>query len=324
MSQSLNRYSYVMNNPLSLIDPSGYSWLSKAFRSIGKFFSTYWKPIVAIIAAVVTYGAVTGYYAAAAGSATGAAAGSATYAAAASAAATSVGTMATAGAAAGFVAGAITGGVKGAIVGAISGALFGAIGGYYKSTWNVGRVLAEGAIGGVSSELGGGSFRDGFLLSAGISGLRWGARTMRQEMSENWSKNEYARDSAQSDGWYGDMDKHGGGRPPESLRGQNLTIDKAKSAGWGCSAFGCQQAGQGRLFGVAYSGGGWADHLVEAYAGPHDWLSSFRYTSDGFLKTWNLTQRALFGAYSAVALIPATGFVGADVVPGIVYSDRRR
>jgi RHS repeat-associated protein len=34
MSQSLNRYSYVMNNPLSLVDPSGFSWLSKLFRKV--------------------------------------------------------------------------------------------------------------------------------------------------------------------------------------------------------------------------------------------------------------------------------------------------
>jgi len=37
LSQSLYRYSYVMNNPLSLIDPSGYSWLSKALKSVGNF-----------------------------------------------------------------------------------------------------------------------------------------------------------------------------------------------------------------------------------------------------------------------------------------------
>lgn len=28
--QSLNRYAYVRNNPLNLVDPSGYSWLSRA------------------------------------------------------------------------------------------------------------------------------------------------------------------------------------------------------------------------------------------------------------------------------------------------------
>ena len=36
LTQSLNRYAYCINNPLSLIDPSGYSWLSDN-----------WKPITA-------------------------------------------------------------------------------------------------------------------------------------------------------------------------------------------------------------------------------------------------------------------------------------
>lgn len=31
-----------MNNPLSMVDPSGYSWLSKAFRSVGGFFKKQW------------------------------------------------------------------------------------------------------------------------------------------------------------------------------------------------------------------------------------------------------------------------------------------
>jgi RHS repeat-associated protein len=31
-SQSYNRYSYVMNNPLALTDPSGYNWITSALR----------------------------------------------------------------------------------------------------------------------------------------------------------------------------------------------------------------------------------------------------------------------------------------------------
>ncbi len=48
--QNLNRYCYVLNNPLSLTDPSG-------FFAIGKFFKKYWKPIVAMAVGVITGGA---------------------------------------------------------------------------------------------------------------------------------------------------------------------------------------------------------------------------------------------------------------------------
>tara|TARA_R110001599_G_scaffold249359_1_gene449214 strand:- start:461 stop:7405 length:6945 start_codon:yes stop_codon:yes gene_type:complete len=37
--QSLNRYSYVRNNPLSLTDPSGFSWWSKQWKKWGKDFT---------------------------------------------------------------------------------------------------------------------------------------------------------------------------------------------------------------------------------------------------------------------------------------------
>jgi RHS repeat-associated protein len=40
-SQSLNRYSYVANNPLSYVDPSGYSWLSKAWRKLKRAYDSF-------------------------------------------------------------------------------------------------------------------------------------------------------------------------------------------------------------------------------------------------------------------------------------------
>lgn len=52
-TQSLNRYAYCLNNPLSLIDPSGYSWFSKNWKSL-------LASAVGIAVSVVTAGTGTG------------------------------------------------------------------------------------------------------------------------------------------------------------------------------------------------------------------------------------------------------------------------
>lgn len=48
-TQSLNRYAYCINNPLSLIDPSGYSWFSKNWKSLV-------ASVVGVAVSVVTAG----------------------------------------------------------------------------------------------------------------------------------------------------------------------------------------------------------------------------------------------------------------------------
>jgi hypothetical protein len=45
--QSLNRYSYVGNNPVNLTDPSGHSWLSK-------FFHRAMEPVLRVVVPIVT------------------------------------------------------------------------------------------------------------------------------------------------------------------------------------------------------------------------------------------------------------------------------
>jgi RHS repeat-associated protein len=61
LSQALNPFSYVMNNPLTLIDPSGYSWLSRAFskllKAFGHFMERYFLKIVGVVVSAYTYGA---------------------------------------------------------------------------------------------------------------------------------------------------------------------------------------------------------------------------------------------------------------------------
>ena len=59
-AQGLNRYSYTDNNPLSRVDPSGYGWFSKAWKSVKnavkKVFSNPVVQAVITIAAAVVCG----------------------------------------------------------------------------------------------------------------------------------------------------------------------------------------------------------------------------------------------------------------------------
>ena len=54
-SQSLNRYSYVLNNPLSLTDPSGYffSWLKKLFKKLLRIIKKIIKKVIKVIKKVI-------------------------------------------------------------------------------------------------------------------------------------------------------------------------------------------------------------------------------------------------------------------------------
>jgi hypothetical protein len=149
-SQNYNRYSYVLNNPMSYTDPSGYF-----FKALGKFLKKNWRTIVAITASYVTFGLATGAWTFAAASNLGAAA------------------LIGGGAAAGFVSGAIsTGSLRGALQGAFSGALFGAIGG--AGLGKFGAFAASGVAGGIMSDLQGGKFGHGFI-SAGVGAVAGGA-----------------------------------------------------------------------------------------------------------------------------------------------------
>lgn len=145
-SQNYNRYSYVLNNPMSYTDPSGYF-----FKALGKFVKKYWKTIAAIAASYVTFGLATG---------------ARKFAEIGN---LSAGSLIGGGAAAGFVSGAITtGSLRGALQGAFSGALFGAGLGGWES------FAVSGLAGGVMSDLQGGKFGHGFI-SAGFGAVAGGA-----------------------------------------------------------------------------------------------------------------------------------------------------
>ncbi len=176
-SQSLNRYAYVLNNPLSLVDPSGYFSLNpfknlkKLFkklreyhRKVKKWVKKYIKVIVVVVITVVI-----AIYAPALLKAWGQAA----WALTATGGLTIMGAAAV-GAITGAISGLImTGSIKGALQGAAFGALTGGVAKYLTAGTNLAgaalkatQIAVHGAIGGLRSVVNGGKFLAGFVTGA--------------------------------------------------------------------------------------------------------------------------------------------------------------
>lgn len=188
-SQAYNRYSYVVNNPLKFKDPSG-RFLGAIFRAIGRIVSNVFNAIstplglLAVAATIVTGGIV-----AAAAPALLAGMGIA-----ATTTTSAVLTGALAGAASGFVGGTIiTGSLDKGLQSAFLGVIGGAVGGFASNiasnvlqTGNkisisnpnlllageTFRVGTQAALNGISNDLAGKDFGDGFLdgIILGLAG----------------------------------------------------------------------------------------------------------------------------------------------------------
>jgi hypothetical protein len=172
-TQSYNRYSYVMNNPLKYTDPSGYWWnpfkaaakaVAKAWRSTWRSVKKYGRVIIAAVIAYYTGGLVassawancTVVGSSWVGTAVAGAAGGAAFGASSTL----------------LYGGSVSDAINAAATGAVSGAITGGIAGQYGNTWNAQRIGASAFGGGISAELQGGKFKDGFKAGFISSSLR--------------------------------------------------------------------------------------------------------------------------------------------------------
>jgi hypothetical protein len=288
-SQSLNRYSYVLNNPLSYTDPSGYF-------SIGRFIKKWGPLIVAAVASYFTFGAASAW---AWGLMPSTAAGVATTSA-------YVASAAIGGAAAGFVGGAIvSGSLKGAVQGAFAGSIMGGVAGYYGNTYSVNRIAADSVAGGISAEIYGQKFRDGMMFSALVSSATFISVRLRAYQIKRSS--QVQGQIGKSPGFRGISGKLGGERIYEKYwidSGAKAALENGMSLEnvvdlyeeyvrevKGLSPLGGLQGGKGLIFGKSYRPGGLVDYVIEGYSGVHDTFNqSYFYTSTG-------TNRFIEGFY---------------------------
>ena len=155
--QSLNRYSYVMNNPLSFSDPSGFGLFS-FFKKI--FKNKIFRAVASLVAAYFTFGASL-------------------YLGASNAVASFA-----AGFAGGFVGSG--GNLKSGFIGGVTALAFYGVGHRidFASKFGKGasfaKTLAHGVVGGVSQALNGGKFAAGFL-SAGFTQATSGIKSLYAE-----------------------------------------------------------------------------------------------------------------------------------------------
>jgi RHS repeat-associated protein len=190
--QTLNRYSYCVNNPVIYIDPTGhFTWkhpFRHPFSGIGHFFSNNWQIIVSVaIAAVSFYAAgeilelmsldeVNGMCVEVS-------------------AATQAGLHASAGAVSGGLSSVISHGNIG--LGMLTGAISGGIAKYagtFMGTldWGsqlAGRTAIGGITGGITAEIYGGNFKQGFIHGAETAAIGSIANDLWHDKIFPWIKN---------------------------------------------------------------------------------------------------------------------------------------
>jgi len=285
--QSYNRYSYVNNNPLCSIDPSGYGLFSGIFKSIGHIISGAVNAVTGVVKSVLSNTVVrtaiamyVGYqlgfgpdgFGLFGGNATVLAAGGPMFT-------TTMGAAIANGAVAGFSAGFIASGgnLKAGFLSAVSGAISGGVIGYYGSTYPLSRVFVNGVANGVSAKVQGGDFMDGLRSGLLTSALTYGNSLMRNAMIQNSLDPLTHRvndGTGFSQGFFGDLFKLAGGR-----------FNPFSQEGAPCSPLGCWQNGPGKIFGIPYSKGSFADMVLESFAGPHDMANStYFYDTNGNIK----------------------------------------
>ena len=280
--QTFNRYSYVGNNPVNRIDPTGHKW------SWGNFFKAVAIAIIGTVLTIASAGVLTPlvgvYWAGVAGGALAGATIGGTFAAATGG---DIGMGLLTGAIGGAVFAGLAPGLSSLSNGVARGISLGGASGPLTSGVSMASNFTAGFLGGAASGAAvagayGGDVGQGALIGGATAGAFSLARSTAQSIRARVTAQSLENNSGgESVGWLGDGVKNGGPRNnpnPKNVFSRNFGFN-----------FGGKQDGPGelgiKLFGKSfvynYARGSIPDIIVEMWSGPHDFLNSWAYESSG-------------------------------------------
>lgn len=231
----------------------------------------------------------------------------------------------------GFAAGVVGSTIMGAsprqaLLAGAAGAIMGGVTGYYGNAYSASRVAVTAVGGGISSEIQGGSFKQGFKISGALAFTTWAAIKAREYMWEQ--SNKYLDKNGVPINATGDSVgyKEIGGK----VGGVRATVIGYDANGGPILSFpsgplGGSQSGVGQTFGWAYAAGSIRDYIVEAYSGVHDFLNwPYSYNSMGnneaVAAPWGRYIAAAAGARTAQFVSNAMSWVNVPIATPIVLA----
>jgi RHS repeat-associated protein len=290
--QTLNRYTYVVNNPTNLIDPTGhfsaalFAGLIFGALAAGMESNWHWD--------AVWKGALTGAAAGFAGW------GASTWVGEGIGSAVAGGTAA--GATAGGLSAALNGGnvlqsiASGAFFGGIGGFAFGEIGSAYRNSWTIDRAILQGAVGGALAEAQGGSFLNGFELSAGpaVAMMGWQAARDWTDASSLQGKGRHSWNR------WGELET-AGTRECEgcSPKGNWLSWAEMEKEGGKTN----------RLFGLRYITDSYFGRFINQVSKVHDWQNGWSYENGNYISMGRSLDTAM-AIYSFTGMPVAAAYTG--------------